>query len=174
MSEPDGFGLDRLNAAEVDEARTVLQACCVAAAWVEAMVSGRPYADESAVLAASDRAVAALDDSGLPEAVAGHPRIGERAQHEGAAWSRAEQSGAATGGERTSAELAEGNRRYEERFGHVYLVSAAGRSGQELLEILRGRLGNDPVTELAIVRTELAAINRGRLLRLIRPVEARR
>jgi 2-oxo-4-hydroxy-4-carboxy-5-ureidoimidazoline decarboxylase len=174
MSDLDGFGLDRLNGADPDEARSVLRACCVATAWVEAMVAGRPYGDESAVLAASDRAVAALDDAGLAEAIAGHPRIGERALDESAAWSRAEQSGAASAGERTAAELAEGNRRYEERFGHVYLVSAAGRTGQELLAILRGRLGNDPVTEVGIVRSELAAINRGRLLRVTRAEPVRR
>jgi 2-oxo-4-hydroxy-4-carboxy-5-ureidoimidazoline decarboxylase len=174
MSEPDGFGLDRLNAADRDEARAALRACCAALDWLDTMVAGRPYADEAGLLAASDRAVAALDEAALAEAMAGHPRIGERAEHDGAAWSRAEQSGATTAGARTAAELAEGNRRYEERFGHVYLVSAAGRTGQELLDILRSRLGNDPETELGIVRAELAAINRGRLVRLVRPVGAGR
>ncbi len=107
MSEPDGFGLDRLNAAGVEEARAVLRACCVAPAWVEALVSGRPYADATELLAASDRAVAALDDSGLAEAMAGHPRIGERADGPGSAgWSRSEQAGAAAASDRTAAELA--------------------------------------------------------------------
>ena len=181
MSEPDGFGLDRLNAAGDEEARSVLRACCVAPAWVEAMVSGRPYSDATELLAASDRAVAALDDSGLAEAMGGHPRIGERAGGPGAhggpasaGWSRSEQAGAASASDRTAAELAAANRQYEERFGHVYLVSAAGRSGQELLEILLSRLGNDPETELGIARSELAAINRGRLTRLLSPADARR
>lgn len=177
MSEPDGLGLDRLNAVDPDEARTVLRACCVAAGWVEAMVGGRPYADEGELVAASDRAVAALDGAGLAAAMAGHPRIGERtaepAGGAGASWSREEQSGAAAAGDRTAAELAEGNRAYEARFGHVYLVRAAGRSGEELLDLLRARLGNDPETELGIARSELAAINRGRLLRLLAPVQAR-
>jgi len=42
--------------------------------------------------------------------------------------------------------LVEGNREYEERFGHVYLVRADGRSAEELLAVLRERLGNDPAT----------------------------
>ncbi len=63
--------------------------------------------------------------------------------------------------------LAEGNREYENRFGHVYLVCASGRSGEELLDVLRSRLGNDPAHERTVVRTELGSINRLRLQRLL-------
>ena len=63
--------------------------------------------------------------------------------------------------------LAEGNREYENRFGHVYLVCASGRSGEELLDVLRSRLGNDPAYERTVVRTELGSINRLRLQRLL-------
>ena len=59
------------------------------------------------------------------------------------------------------------NAEYEETFGHVYLVCASGKFGTELLDILRGRLRNDPATERSMLRTELAAINRIRLARLI-------
>jgi 2-oxo-4-hydroxy-4-carboxy-5-ureidoimidazoline decarboxylase len=69
--------------------------------------------------------------------------------------------------------MAAGNRYYETRFGHVYLVSAAGRSAQEMLDFLHVRLANDPATERDIVRTELAKINRNRLTRLLAtPAEA--
>jgi 2-oxo-4-hydroxy-4-carboxy-5-ureidoimidazoline decarboxylase len=64
------------------------------------------------------------------------------------------------------AALADGNRAYEERFGHVYLVCATGRSAEELLDVLRTRLGNDPATERAVALGELAAINRLRIARL--------
>jgi 2-oxo-4-hydroxy-4-carboxy-5-ureidoimidazoline decarboxylase len=69
-------------------------------------------------------------------------------------------------GDATLAALAEGNREYEARFGHVYLVCASGRSGEELLAVLRSRLGNDPATERRVVRAELGKINRLRLERL--------
>jgi 2-oxo-4-hydroxy-4-carboxy-5-ureidoimidazoline decarboxylase len=65
------------------------------------------------------------------------------------------------------AALAEGNRAYEERFGHVYLVCASGRSAEDLLSTLRSRLGNDPGEERAVALAELAAINRLRLGRLL-------
>jgi 2-oxo-4-hydroxy-4-carboxy-5-ureidoimidazoline decarboxylase len=63
--------------------------------------------------------------------------------------------------------LARANRDYEARFGHVYLVCADGRTGQELLSALRERLGNDPATERAVLRGELSKINRFRLARLV-------
>jgi 2-oxo-4-hydroxy-4-carboxy-5-ureidoimidazoline decarboxylase len=65
------------------------------------------------------------------------------------------------------AELAAGNRGYEERFGHIYLVCASGRSAQELLGILQDRLRNDPGTERQVVRAELAKINDLRLTKLV-------
>ena len=72
----------------------------------------------------------------VAEALAGHPRIGERTR-EGSR-SRQEQSGVT--GEDTRAALAQLNRTYEDRFGHVYLVCATGRSADELLAMLGDRL----------------------------------
>ena len=63
--------------------------------------------------------------------------------------------------------LADGNAEYERRFGHIYLVCATGKSGQELLAILRERLGNDRDTEWKVVAAELAKINRLRLRKLL-------
>ena len=65
------------------------------------------------------------------------------------------------------AELADGNRLYEQRFGHVYLVCADGRPATELLAVLHGRLGNDPATERRVLRGELARINAIRLDRML-------
>lgn len=59
------------------------------------------------------------------------------------------------------------NAAYEQRFGHVYLVCATGRSAAELLAIARERLGHDPAAEQDVVRRELAAINRIRLDKLL-------
>ena len=67
----------------------------------------------------------------------------------------------------TLAALAELNRTYEDRFGHVYLVAASGRTGEELLDVLRSRLLNDRETERRVVRQELGTINRLRLTRLV-------
>jgi len=146
-----------------DRLRAELAACCAARSWVAALVAGRPYPDQDALFAASDAATAELTDAGLAEALAAHPRIGDRT---GEAWSRQEQAGMASAGADLHAELAAANAAYEQRFGQVYLVCATGKSAEELLAACRFRLGNDPATERAVVLAELAKISRLRLAKL--------
>jgi 2-oxo-4-hydroxy-4-carboxy-5-ureidoimidazoline decarboxylase len=105
----------------------------------------------------------AWDD--IVESMNAHPRIGDRARASG--WSAAEQSGAASAGETVQQALADGNLAYEERFGHVFLICATGRSGQDMLDQLRARLGHDPDAERAVVREELLKITRLRLAKLL-------
>jgi 2-oxo-4-hydroxy-4-carboxy-5-ureidoimidazoline decarboxylase len=141
-----------------------LRQCCAADEWVARLRAGRPFASEQDLVAASDAATAALDDAGLAQALAGHPRIGERTH---SSWSKQEQAGVADAGADVRAKLAEANRAYEERFGHVYLVCATGRSADEMLAFCRARLDNDPATERGVVLDELAKINRLRLHKLL-------
>ena len=51
-------------------------------------------------------------------------------------------------GDAVKTALAEANRKYENRFGHIFIVCATGKSGAEILAILRRRLENDKETEL--------------------------
>ena len=67
----------------------------------------------------------------------------------------------------TRAALAEANREYEERFDHVFLIRAAGRSPEEMLAELRRRLGNDAETERAEVTGQLAEITALRVRELV-------
>ena len=145
-----------------DELRARLLEVCSSPRWADLVAAARPFGAAEEVYAAGDRALAALSEADLDQALAGHPRIGERAH---SAASRREQSGVS--GDETLAALAEGNREYEARFGHVYLVCASGRSGEELLAVLRSRLRNDAATERRVVREELGKINRLRLQRLV-------
>lgn len=158
--------LDDFNAAPADELRGRLRACCAAGAWIEAVIAARPYPGEAALAEASDAATAALDDEGLAQALAGHPRIGERSS---SAWSRREQSGVARADAGVKAAMAAANAEYERRFGHVYLACATGRGAGELLAFCRARLGNSPEAERGVVLAELARINRLRLTKLLHP-----
>jgi 2-oxo-4-hydroxy-4-carboxy-5-ureidoimidazoline decarboxylase len=142
------------------EAERELLTVCTAPRWARAVAAGRPYRSVEALQAA---AAAALTDADLDEAMAGHPRIGDRT---GGGQSRREQSAVAAAEADVLTALAEGNREYEERFGHVYLVRASGRSADDLLATLRARLRNDPATERSVALGELAAINRLRIARL--------
>lgn len=138
-----------------------LSACCASRRWVAA-VAGRHYTDMAALRTASDRALDALDWADVEEALAAHPRIGDRV----GGWSRAEQSGMDGAGDDVRAALVAGNRAYEERFGHVFLVRASGRTAMEMLAELRERLRNDAEAERAVVRRELAGIVGLRLAKL--------
>lgn len=97
-------------------------------------------------------------------ALDGHPRIGDRPDNPS---SQREQAAVQSAGSDVLTILAERNREYEARFGHVYLVCATGRSAKDLLAILEERLGNDPETERRVLRVELAKINRIRLRRML-------
>ncbi|MCE0768720.1 2-oxo-4-hydroxy-4-carboxy-5-ureidoimidazoline decarboxylase [Pseudonocardia kujensis] len=147
------------------DAVAALLSVCSSPAWAEAVADGRPYGDLDALLAAADTALDRLAAAGIADALAGHPRIGERAVH--SPTSAREQAGMAGAPDAVRAAIAEGNAEYERRFGHVYLVCASGRDADELLAVLRERLGNSAEEEARRTRAELAAINRLRLTGLI-------
>ncbi|MFN2478863.1 MAG: 2-oxo-4-hydroxy-4-carboxy-5-ureidoimidazoline decarboxylase [Pseudonocardiaceae bacterium] len=155
-------GLDRLNALPAASAEHELLACCSAPRWAHAVAAARPYPSVDALQAA---AAAALTDADVADGLVGHPRIGERTADPR---SQREQGMVTRASPDVLAALAAGNRAYEERFGHVYLVCASGRSAAELLDVLRKRLAHDLATERDVVRRELVAINRLRLDALVR------
>jgi len=63
-------------------------------------------------------------------------------------------------------ELALGNIRYQERFGHIFIVFATGKTAQEMLALLRLRLANDAEDEIKLAAAEQAKITRLRLERI--------
>jgi OHCU decarboxylase len=156
--------LAAFNAMPLAGVRSRLLAVCAAPRWAESVAAGRPYATAEEVLAEADRVLAGLAESEVDAALAGHPRIGDHATDD---TSRREQAGVVGADQETLDALAEGNREYERRFGHVYLVCASGRTAGELLDVLRSRLGNDAETERRVLRAELGKINRLRLERLL-------
>jgi 2-oxo-4-hydroxy-4-carboxy-5-ureidoimidazoline decarboxylase len=161
---PEAIRVPAFNTMPDRQAREVLLGCCRAGRWAEKVAAGRPYRSLDSLLT---QAAAALSDQDVTEALAGHPRIGEARAAAHSSWSRGEQAGVSGSGDAVLAGLAAGNQAYEERFGHIYLVCASGRSAAELLAILRDRLRNDPDTERQVTRDELRKINELRLTKLI-------
>jgi 2-oxo-4-hydroxy-4-carboxy-5-ureidoimidazoline decarboxylase len=157
---PDETPLERLNRAEPAEAERELSTCCAARRWADELLARRPYHDLAALRAVSATVVDQLDWTDVEQALAAHPRIGERAAGTSreAQWSRAEQAGTTDATEETQEDLVAGNLVYEERFGHVFLICATGLSAEAMLYALRERLGNDPATERGVVRAELGKI----------------
>jgi hypothetical protein len=98
----------------------------------------------------TEEIAAALSDEIKVEALAAHPRIGEPSP---------EQQG---GNPAVLTELAYLNQVYEEKFGFRFVVFVAGRSREELLEVLRERLANTREEELETGLRELVAIAQDR------------
>ena len=161
--------IEDFNALPSDEAGDRLAACLPVPRWVATVSDGRPYADWPALEAAADSAARHLDDAELGVALAGHPRIGERASSPDhhAAFSAREQAGVDPADAEVARELAAGNAAYEERFDRVFLIRAAGRSAPEILAELRRRLDNDDDAERAETVTQLREIALLRLRQVV-------
>jgi allantoinase len=166
-----GGGLDRLNALGEAEAVAELLRCCGSRRWAGRMTDLRPFDSDEELLGAADAAWMGLDDADRLEAFEAHPRIGDldaiRAKFAStASWASREQAGVSDADDSILRALAEGNRDYEARFGHIFIVCATGKSADEILSLLRGRLGNDPEAERAVASEEQAKIARIRLRKL--------
>jgi 2-oxo-4-hydroxy-4-carboxy-5-ureidoimidazoline decarboxylase len=130
-----------------DDARALLLRCMSAPDWAEQVLAGRPYRSGEEFLEAADQAARELSEDDVEEALAGHPRIGERATSGHNANASAREQAGVVSTSSTTQKLVEGNQAYEERFGHVFLIRAAGRSGDEILAELERRLRNTPEAE---------------------------
>ncbi len=163
---------EHINALSVDAAHTALARCCAATRWVEIMVSRRPYDSHEALLKAADACWWSLGRDDWLEAFAAHPKIGDveslRSKYAATKQRSAnEQSGVDTADEVTIQSLAKSNGQYEQSFGYFFIVCATGKSADEMLSILRGRLGNDPETEIRQAAAEQLKITHLRLQKLL-------
>ncbi|MFC7891808.1 2-oxo-4-hydroxy-4-carboxy-5-ureidoimidazoline decarboxylase [Streptomyces sp. NPDC057381] len=165
MTSTSASGLARFNALEESAALVELHEACASTAWARHLLAARPYATTEELYAASDAAMAELTADDLAEAMAGHPPIGR--PKPGDPTSSREQAGMAGASEELKAEMLELNLAYQEKFGHVFLICATGRTGEQMRDAVKERIGNSPEQEREIVRTELGKINRIRLSRLV-------
>lgn len=153
------------------DAEGELRAACGSTGWVREMIGARPFRDWDHLAETSEKIWKTLSKEDWLEAFRSHPRIGEtRSLHQGAAanrWSGLEQKEAISGAEKTRAELIEGNREYEKRFGHLFIVCATGKSGEEIVGILQQRMNNSPAEEIRQAKEEQKKITLLRLERLV-------
>ena len=158
--------IDRFNEVSDAEAVRELYACFASRSWAERVAAGRPYANFESLWAACEAAWSGLAPADWLGAFAAHPRIGERGGHAPDSSER-EQTGVHAAPRGTLDALAEENRRYEARFGHVFLISASGRAAGEILAALRQRMSNDPSAEIEVAAAEHRKITRHRLERML-------
>lgn len=164
-----GWTLGEFNAADAESTRTMLLSCLDVRQWADELVDQRPYSSTGSLIAAANQASAGLIWAHVAGALDRHPRIGEqktvaaRTASE-SAWSASEQAGVK---DAQAQHLAEGNRAYERRFGHLFLICAYGLSGEQILADLRKRLTNDAQTERQSVIDQLRRIAELRLRKAV-------
>ena len=152
--------LDEFNRADPSAAASVVGVWAAIPAWVDAVVAARPYASVDALTAHAAALADEWDVADLDAALAHHPRIGQRpigASAEAAA-SRREQAAMTDAAAGVTAAIVAGNAAYEERFGRVFLIRAAGRPPEQILAELQRRLHNDDEAEAAEALRQLAEI----------------
>ncbi len=160
-----------LDLATPAEAGELLRRCCGSPGWIARMVGRRPFEDQESLLTTAREEWFALTPTDWREAFAHHPQIGDRESLRGrfaASGHLSEKEQAGLDGASVSVldELADGNERYQAKFGYIFIVCATGRSAIEMLAMLRERLKNDPATEIQIAAVEQAKITELRLLQL--------
>jgi 2-oxo-4-hydroxy-4-carboxy-5-ureidoimidazoline decarboxylase len=161
--------LDDVNSGPAETAAELLRTCNAAPRFAADVLAGRPYPDAEALVARAEEVARSLPWDEVTRALAAHPRIGDRVEGSSAEAqaSRREQSSMSDADAEVRTALVEGNRAYEERFDHVFLIRAAGRSPQEMLAELRRRLDNDVAAERAEVTEQLAQITALRVKGLV-------
>ncbi len=164
--------LDELNRLDEEKATQAFTQCCAAQRWVERMVIDRPFESLNEMLEISDRIWEECDFDDYLEAFEGHPRIGDveslamkYANTKG--WAGGEQKGVEGADASVIQRLADGNKSYEEKFGHIFIVCATGKSAAEMLALLEARMGNPPEYEINVAAEEQNKITRLRLKKLL-------
>jgi 2-oxo-4-hydroxy-4-carboxy-5-ureidoimidazoline decarboxylase len=152
--------LAEFNEADRADASKVLRPCIDVQRWIDEIADARPFATGGDLLGFARGAASPFTSEEVAAALAHHPRIGERptAASTEAAMSRSEQAGVDPADVALADALAAGNRAYEEKFGRVFLIRAAGRTAPEILAALNERLDNTPAQEDAIVAQQLREI----------------
>ena len=164
--------LTELNKTDSGSAGLFFRQCCTSSMWAEQMISGRPYRDISHLRDYADNCWGLLSERDYLEAFEGHPKIGDieslKKKFKGSQdIARNEQSSVAEANIETLERLSVGNAEYEKKFGFIFIVFASGKSAEEMLNILEGRIENSRSEEVATAAEEQRLIFQLRLRNLL-------
>ncbi len=164
--------IEEMNGLNSEEAEEALLSCCGSEKWSKAVARRRPFDDLDALLSAAEEEWTKLGREDWLEAFAAHPKIGDMSSLKSRfshtrTWAEEEQAGASSASETVLSLLKQGNRKYESRFGYIFIVSAADKSAAQMLRILKERLKNDPEKELTVAAAQQQEITKRRLQKMI-------
>ncbi|MEO5890769.1 MAG: 2-oxo-4-hydroxy-4-carboxy-5-ureidoimidazoline decarboxylase [Ferruginibacter sp.] len=161
-----------LNLLPEDALKHELFKCCGSTAWVNKMCPFFPMDDLVEMLEDAEGQWYACTEADWREAFTQHPKIGDtdlltKKFADTADWAAGEQSAAAGGSQEIITELAAVNESYEQKFGYIFIVSATGKTADEILGLIKKRLANTPEDEIKIAAEEHNKITLLRLQKLI-------
>lgn len=164
--------LHELNTLPGPQLKEVLTRCCGSSAWVDKMLPFFPADDLVELLEDAEEQWFLCSEKDWKEAFAHHPKIGDVESLKTrfastAEWAAGEQSGVATASSATILALAEANKKYEEKFGYIFIVCASGKSAEEMLAMLQSRLQNSPEVEIEVAADEQNKITKLRIEKLL-------
>ncbi|MEP7228756.1 MAG: 2-oxo-4-hydroxy-4-carboxy-5-ureidoimidazoline decarboxylase [Ginsengibacter sp.] len=155
----------------IDKKKELLHNCCGSLTWVNKMLTVFPIDDLVELLEDADEKWDECKPEDWLEAFEQHPAIGDinslkEKFYATADWAQVEQSGAEKASKETLDSLADGNKKYLEKFGFIFIVYATGKSADEMLALLQERLKNKPEDEIQIAAAEQIRITKNRLEKL--------
>jgi len=145
--------------------------CCGSERWANAFVECFPFNIKEQMYAKAEDIWLGLDEKDWLEAFTHHPKIGDLASLEKKFGSTKdfttnEQSSVNHASMETLKELAEYNKKYEDKFGFIFIVCATGKSADEMLGLIKERINNNYEQELKIAVGEQNKITKLRLEKL--------
>lgn len=166
------YSLSELNVLPPEGASVAFSNCCTSHAWIDGMVSARPFISLEQCHEIALSVWNSLSEKDFLQAFEGHPKIGdvsslrEKYAHTKQLAS-GEQSSVDDASEEVIQALADGNTAYEDKNGFIFIVCATGKSAAEMLDLLNQRLPNSREVELANAAAEQAKITAIRIDKLI-------
>ncbi|MBJ6622062.1 2-oxo-4-hydroxy-4-carboxy-5-ureidoimidazoline decarboxylase [Streptomyces sp. DHE17-7] len=159
MTSTSASGLARFNALEESAALAELHEACASTAWARHLLAAARIdtAERPCTLPPATAAWPELRDDPRRGDWPGPPfgRPSRRLQPEPSSPGQARMAAPS----RNSAEMPPHlNLAYQDKFGHVFLICATGRTGEQMRDAVKERIGNSPEQEREIVRTELGKI----------------
>ena len=167
------INLHQFNQLSDQEAQQLLSSCVHIDDWVQQLIKQRPFNSVQQLMEVAKQSTQSWTWSQVKLALDQHPRIGQKKAHrtlnqKEQLFSEQEQ-GSLKLDEIVLHQLAEANQQYEDRFGYIFLIRAAGRDSVEILAEIKRRLTHSPLEEQTEVKAQLAQIA---LLRLQQEVIA--
>jgi 5-hydroxyisourate hydrolase/2-oxo-4-hydroxy-4-carboxy-5-ureidoimidazoline decarboxylase len=163
----------KFNKLSKDDAFKALEKCCISTKWIDGVIDKMPFETGNDLIdTAANIWYHHCTELDWKEAFKGHPKIGDvdslREKYANTKnWANNEQAKVSEADESILNELAHANENYFSKFGYIFIVSASGKTANEMLQIIKTRLDNNEEDELHVTMAEQHKISIIRLVKLI-------